>query len=94
MLTTRHEMYLMGLFLALMTALSALVGALAVSHYLAGHTLRAASSLILPAFLAYWAWTDYNGARTDGEIIRWYSMAWAGGLVLGLFASAIIRLIG
>lgn len=78
MLTTRHKMYLMGLFLALMTALSALVGALAVSHYLAGHTLRAASSLILPAFLAYWAWTDYNGHGLTAKSsagIRWRGRA-------------------
>lgn len=94
MLTSRHDMYFVGFLLALMAALSALVGALAVSNYFAGHTLRAASSLILPAFLLYWAWTDYNGARNDSEIIRWYGMAWAGGLVLGLFASAVIRLIG
>lgn len=89
MLTSRHDMHLIGFFLILMAALSALVGALAVTNYFAGHTLRAASSLILPAFLLSWAWQDYNGARNDSEIIRWYGAAWFAGLLLGLLIAAI-----
>lgn len=83
------EYKLLGFMLFLMAVLSAVVGALCVVNYMHGHTLRAASSLILPAALLYWKWSDYTGARTDGEIIRWYGAAWFVGLLLGLLAGAL-----
>lgn len=89
MFVSRFEYKLLGFMLFLLAVLSAVIGALSVSNYMAGHTLRAASSLVLPAFLSYWAWTDYTGTGNDGEIIRWYGAAWLVGLLAGLLAGAL-----
>ena len=93
-MVSNFEYKLLGFMLFLMAVLSAVIGALSVINYMNGHTLRAASSMILPAFLLYWAWSDYNGPGNDSEIIKWYGVAWFVGLLLGLLAGALRALFG
>lgn len=75
----------MFLTLVAMAAGAALVGGLGVVNYLNGHTLRAAASLALPAFLGYWAWQARENLGAE-PLIPIFGVAWLAGLPVGLIA--------
>jgi hypothetical protein len=85
---TQHDALLLGLILAVMAAGSVLIGGLGIVNYLNGQTLRAVSSLVLPAYLAFWGWQARDRVR-DEPLIPVFLIAWLCGLPLGLVAHKI-----
>ncbi|MNL94778.1 hypothetical protein D3C81_45700 [compost metagenome] len=89
---TQHDAMLMGLILAVMTAGCALVGGLGIVNYLNGHTLKAVSSLVLPAYIAFWAWQARDRVG-DEPMVPVFLVALLCGVPLGLVAHKISQTI-
>lgn len=83
--TAQHHATAMCLTLVAMAAGAALVGGLGVVNYLNGYALRAAASLLLPAFLGYWAWQARDNLGAE-PLIPIFGVAWLAGLPIGLIA--------
>jgi hypothetical protein len=87
---TQRDAMLMGLILTVMTAGSALIGGLGIVNYLNGQTLKAVSALVVPAYMAYWAWQVRDRVR-DEPLISVSLLAWMCGVPLGLIAHKIAQ---
>lgn len=77
-----RDAMMMGLVLILMVAAAASLGALGVVDSLNGNALRAATSLLVPAYLAYWAWQVRDQLSAE-PLIPVFGASWLAGLPVG-----------
>lgn len=80
----RKEMMLMGMTLALIGSACAATAAMGIINALQGDTIRALTSLLLPAFLAYWAFISKRDQGSVETMVPIYASVWLMGLPLGL----------
>lgn len=90
--SAQHNVMMISLALVAMAGACALVGGLGVVNYLNGNTLRTAISLLVPAFLGYWAWQVRDNLRSE-PLIPIFGLAWLAGLPVGLAAHCLRQLI-
>jgi hypothetical protein len=81
--SVQRDVMMMGIVLVTLASACAVVGAMGVANCLSGNTLRAAISLLIPAFLGYWAWQARDNLRTE-PLIPIFSLVWLAGLPIGL----------
>lgn len=84
----QQDAMLMALILMTMVACSSLIGGLGIVNYLNGETLKAISSLVVPAYMGYWAWQARDDLRNE-PLIPIFTLAWLCGLPIGLIAHKI-----
>lgn len=90
--SVQRDVMMMGIMLVTLTSACALVSGLGVVNYLNGNTLRAAISLLMPAFLGYWAWQIRDNLGSE-PLIPIFCLAWLAGLPIGLTAYWLRQLI-
>lgn len=83
--SAQHDAAMMGLVLVAMAAVATSIAGLGVVNYLNGCTLRAVASLVVPAFLGYWAWQVRDNLGAE-PLIPIFGAAWLAGLPIGLIA--------
>ncbi len=85
----QHDAFMMGLVLTVMAACSALIGGLGIVNYMNGATLKAFGSLVVPAYICYWAW-QVRGSMHSEPLIPAFAFAWVCGLPIGLIVHRVI----
>lgn len=80
--SVHKQVIAISIVLILFSAGAILTGGLGVVNYLDGDMLRAATSLGIPVYLAYWAWRE-RGADLN-PLIPILAAAWVVGLPMGL----------
>lgn len=83
--SVRGQAMMVSLALVAMVAGAVLIGSFGILNYLNGYTLRAASSLMLPAYIGYWAWQIRDNLGAE-PLIPIFGAAWLSGLPIGLIA--------
>ncbi len=90
--TTQHDAALLALTLVALASMSTLVAGVGIVNYLNGNMLRAVASLVVPAFLGYWAWQARDNLGSE-PLIPIFGVAWLAGLPVGWAAHAVRQLV-
>lgn len=94
-MNTRSSQSDVAAIVVILTCLMAgsfLVGGLGAINYLNGHFLRASATLLVPAFLTYWAW-EGRGTCSEAQLIIPIAAFWFCGLSVGFCVHEIGRMI-
>ena len=84
----QQKFQMFGLLLIALACSAALLGGLGAIHYMNGSMLQSGATLVMPAYLGYWAWQARDNLRSE-PLIPIFAGAWLCGLPLGLLVHQV-----